>query len=159
MPSSLRKIRLSLIQEGILYRLHSILSPSARTLKELDLKASLHSRPNHGLHPLAGLYELLEAMTGENMLEALSFELLVLIEWEREDFIGSAFRKVEEALVKPGWSALRRFSFKVSIRFWSPRLSEALQFLPDKYLSHFSKLESVALSYKCEMEDNYEDYE
>ena len=94
------------------------------------------------------------------MLESLSFELLILLEREREDFIGSAFRKVEEALVKPGWSALRQVSFKVSIRSWAPELSEALQFLPRKYLSHFSKPGSVAFSYECKMEDDYEnDYE
>jgi hypothetical protein len=152
----LENLHLSFTRLEILDRLHDTLSPSASTLKELGLKVSLYSRPNHGPHPLAGIYELLEAMAGHNMLEALSLEVLVLEERERETFIGSAFRIVEEALVKPGWSALRQVSFKVSIRSWAPELSEALQFLPDKYLSHLSKLESVAFSYECNMEDDDE---
>jgi len=58
---------------------------------------------------------------------------------------------VEKVLVKPGWSALRQVSFKVLIPGWpaesSAELSEMLQSLPDKYLSHLSKLESVAFNY------------
>ena len=117
--------------------LHDIFSPSARTLKVLDLTASL---------PLEGLCEELEAMTGNNMLEALSLEFNVDDD-DDEDFIGYTIQNVEKVLVKPGWSALRRVSFKLTIRGNSAGLYEALQSLPDKYLSQLSKLESVAFNF------------
>ena len=70
-----------------------------------------------------------------------------------ESFIGSIFEKVENILVKPGWSALRRVSFKLLTSGWdqgiATRLCEALQSLPDKYLSHLSKLESVTFDYQA----------
>ena len=59
--------------------------------------------------PLAGLCEVLEEMAGHNVLEALSLEVVVSGDpgqGETEDFIGSAFQKVEEALVNPGSSGL-----------------------------------------------------
>jgi hypothetical protein len=94
-------------------------------------------------------------MAGHNsMLEALSFDVRV-DGHETEDFIGSIIQKVEKVLVKPGWSALRQVSFKVSIacclapKANIAKLSEALQSLPHKYLSHLSKLESVACNYSA----------
>ena len=62
---------------------------------------------------------------------------------------------MERVLVKPGWSSLKQVSFEISIacclvsRETSAELSEALQSLPDKYLSHLSKLESIAFNYSA----------
>jgi hypothetical protein len=62
---------------------------------------------------------------------------------------------VEKVLVKPGWSALRQVSFNVLIvcrqvsREDRAKLSEVLQSLPDKYLSHLSKIESVSFNYSA----------
>ena len=130
-----------------------LLSPIARTsLKFLDLTVSLCDETT--LQPLAGLCEELETMAGHNMLEVLSLEVLV-DGHETENFVGSIIQHVEKVLVKPGWPALRQVSFKVSIacclvsREASAELSKALQSLPDKYLSHLSKLESVAFSYSA----------
>ena len=53
-------------------------------------------------------------MAGHNVQEALSFEVEVVGQ-ETEDFIGSVFQKVEEILVKLGWSALRQVSFIKSL--------------------------------------------
>ena len=82
------------------------------------------------------------------MVEALSIEF-VLGEDGTVDSIGSNFQKVEKVLVKPGWSALRKVSFKVLCPSWrnSPKFFEALQSLPDIYLSYLSKLESVSFNY------------
>jgi len=90
------------------------------------------------------------------MLEALSIEFRVsVIDYtvDTEHFIGSIIRKVENVLVKSGWFALREISFKVTIPP-SPfgndvKLLEALQSLPDRYLSHLTKLESVAFKYSA----------
>jgi len=106
-------------------------------------------------------------MAGHNMLEALSFEVRVDGD-ETEDSIGSIIQNVEKVLVKPGWSSLRQVSFTFLIacctvlKEESAKLSEALQSLPDKYLSHLSKLESVAFkssSYvvKCHYDIELED--
>ena len=131
---------------------HNILSLSTRTLKVLDLAVSLY---DFSLSlPLAGLCEELEALAGDNnILEALSFRVHVNVH-ETEDFVGAIIQKVENVLVKPGWSALRRVSFKLLLLRCSGKdddrsvkLSKALQFLPDKYLSHLSKLESVTFYY------------
>jgi hypothetical protein len=134
--------------------LHDIFSP---TLKVLDLTVDLYDNSPVFL-PLqvGGLCEELEALAGYNMLEALSFEVQLEVDGlETEDFIGSIIQKVEGVLVKPGWSALRQVSLKVS--FWptltredSKKLFERLQSLPDKYLSNLSKLESVAFNYSVE---------
>ena len=85
-----------------------LLSRSARTLKVLGLTVLYRSSV------CSGVCEELEAMAGHNMQEALSFEVEVFGQ-ETEDFIGSVFQKVEEILVKPGWSALRQVSFIKSL--------------------------------------------
>ena len=141
----LERLSLSVRRDRSLVGLHDILSPIARTLKVLDLTVSLS---------LPGLCEELEALAGHNMLEALSLEVEVDGN-ETEDFIGSIIQNVEKVLVRPGWPALSQVSIKVSIACClvskedSAKLSEALQSLPDKYLSHLSKLESVAFNYSA----------
>ena len=85
-------------------------------------------------------------MAGHNILEVLSFEVEVGGD-AKEDFVGSLIQKVEEVLVKPGsrWSLLRQVSFKVKVLQTKDcaKLCEALQSLPDKYLSDLLKFESV----------------
>jgi hypothetical protein len=133
------------------FTLHDILSPSARTLKVLDLTVPIYDVPIS--LQLAGLCEGLEAIAGHNTLEALFLEVKVDAD-ESEVYVGSIIQNVEKVLVKPGWSALRQVSFKVSITqpFWgatSTNLSEALQSLPDKYLSHLSKIESINFNFSA----------
>jgi len=148
----LEKLHLSVGPRRSLVELHDILSPSARTLKVLDLTIFLYEVYIH--ISLAGLCEELEAMAGHNMLEALSLEVQVFGN-ETEHFIGCAIQEVEEVLVKPGWSALRQVSINIPIGGYHIRgviieeLSQALQSLPNKYLSHLSKLESVAFNYSA----------
>ena len=126
-----------------------LLSLSARTLKVLDLTVSLYHSS------VGGLCEELEAMAGHNMLEAFSFEVHVeYLGNDTEEAIGSTIQKMEKVLVKkPGWSVLRQVSFKVTCSrvSWSDKakLSEALQSLPDKYLSHLSKIDSIAFNYSA----------
>ena len=121
-----------------------LLSPTAHILKVLGLTVRYRSSV------CSGVCEELEAMAGHNMLEVLSFEVKVS-GFESEDFIGSVFQKVEEILVKPGWSALRQVYFKVSCSYGIIKSQyEALKSLPDKYLSHLPKLESVAFDYSAE---------
>ena len=132
--------------------LHDILSLSARTLKVFDLSVSL----SHNSLALPGLREELEAMAGRNIVEAFSFEVRVDDD-VTEDLVGSIFREVEEVLVKPGWSAsaLKQVSFKVGIRplnlkySHGAKLPEALQSLPDKYLTHLPKHESIAFNFSA----------
>ena len=149
----LEKLRLSVGLRQSLVGFHDTLSPSARSLKVLELTVSLYN-DSVPLLPLAGLCEELEAMAGHTILEALSFEVLV-DSYETEESIGSIIRNVEKALVKPGWSALKQVSIKVLIGCClvstevRAKLSEALQSLPDKYLSHFSKLESFAFEFSA----------
>ena len=145
----LESLRLS-VGEG--QSLEGLRSPGARNIKDLDL--SLFLWAGNSIF-LGGTCEELEALAGHNMLEA--FTLLVEINSDdsisTEGFIGSIFEKVENILVKPGWSALRRVSFKLLTSGWdqgiATRLCEALQSLPDKYLSHLSKLESVTFDYQA----------
>jgi hypothetical protein len=156
----LEKLHLSVEETGwSLVGLHDILSPSACTLKVLDLTLSLYDNPVP--LPLGGLCEELEAMAGHNVLEALSLEVRIDGR-DTHDVIGSVFKKVGEVLVKPGWFALREVSFKVSIacclvsRTKSAKLSKELESLPDKYLSHLSDLDSVSFNFsayvvKCDL--------
>ena len=142
---SLEELHLSVGRGQSAARLYDILSPSARTLKALDFTVSIY---NCLPLPLAGLSEGLETIAGHNMLESLSFDILV-DGHEREDVIGSDVQGVEKVLVKPGWSALRKVSFKITISCWggSAKLYKAVQSLPDKYLSQISTLESVAFNF------------
>jgi hypothetical protein len=148
----LEKLDLSLEGGRSIAGLHDILSPSARTLKFLDLNVFLYDSD----HPGQELAEELEAMAGHNVLQALSFKVYVDVRngHATEEFIGSFFQRVEKVLVEPGWSALRQVSIEVIITCWpsesredSEKLSEELQSLPDKYLSCLPKLESVAFKY------------
>ena len=140
----LEELHLSL---GNCWSLVGLLSPSARNLKVLDLSVYLYFFP---VPPLAGLCEELEAMAGRNTLEALSFEVKVDGD-VTEDFIGSTVQKMEKVFVKPGWSALRQISIKISIipRGDGEKLYEALQSLPDRYLTHLSKLDPIAFNYSA----------
>ena len=148
---SLEKLHLYNGYQGFV-GLHDILSLSARTLKVFDLSVPFFNSPV----ALTGLWEELEAMAGRNMLEDFSFEVQVNSDL-KEDLVGSIFRKVEEVLVKPGWSAsvLRQVSFKVGIRplnlkySHGAKLPEALQSLPDKYLTHHPKHESIAFNFSA----------
>ena len=143
----LEELHLSVVFGHGLKRLRDALSYSARTLKVLGLSVSFYDL-------LGGLCEELEAMTGHNRLEALSFEVYVKAN-VAADFIGSSIQKVEKVLVKPGWSSLRQVSIKVLImhchgfvtKEGGEKLFEVLQSLPDKYLSQLSKLDSVAFNY------------
>ena len=85
------------------------------------------------------------------MLEALSLEFLLTGD-EAEDFIGSTIQTVEKILVKPGWSTLRQVSFTLLIPYdeSSTELFMLLQFLPDRYLSHLPKIESIAFNYSVQ---------
>ena len=157
-----RNIQCLLENAKLLERLHvsvkfgqslvGVLSTRACTLKVLDLTVPIY---RYRLPSLAGLCEELEAMAGRNTLEALSFEVLVDSHHDEvhhtEDSIGSKIQQVENVLVKPGWSALRQVSFKLPVkdRGGCAELTEALQSLPDTYLRHLSKLESVAFNYSA----------
>ena len=134
-----------------LARLCDILSSSSHTLKVLEFSVSMY---NSYPLPLAGLCEALEAMAGHNKLEALSFEVHVG-EHETEDSIGCEVQRVENVLVQPGWSALKQVSLKVIISCWedSAKLYKApVQFLPDKYFSRLSKLESVTFNFSVDID-------
>ena len=113
-----------------------------------DVNVSLyHSR----VGSLAGLCEELEAIAGRNMLEALFLEVPINTICHTVDSIESSIQKVENVLAKPGWSALRQVSFKLTISCAELRdheeFTEALQSLPDKYLNHLPKNEYVAFNY------------
>ena len=141
----LERLHLSVDSSGL--SLVGVLSTGARTLKVLDLTIPLHQI--FGLPPLAGLCEELEAMAGHNTLEVLSFEVDVGSHYTES--IGSTIQKVGNILLRPGWPALKHVSFKLPVKQHrgSAKLTEALQSLPDKYLSHLSTLESVAFNYSA----------
>ena len=146
---TLEKIHFSVQSGRSLMGLHDILSPIAPTLKTLSLSART-ARPS-----LTGLCKELEAMAGHYTLEALSI-IIYLENDDTEDSIGSNIQNVERVLVRPGWSTLRHVSFHVSC-WWLPyeaklSMSEALQCLPDKYLIHLSKLDSVSFNYSVSVE-------
>jgi hypothetical protein len=145
----LEELHLSVRYGQEFVRLRDVLYSSARTLKVLGLSVDNDDGLIHLL--FAGFCEDLEAMAGHNILEALSFEAIVEDECDTEDSIGSVLQNVEKVLVKPGWSALRQVSFKFEIlgNDSGSNLYEPLQSLPDKYLSHLSKLESVAFNYSA----------
>ena len=142
----LERVQLS-VESG--WSLVGVLSTCTPTLKVLDLSVSIY---HYGVPPLEGLCEELEAMAGHNTLEALFLEASiesVADVLRKLDFIGSTIQKVENVLVKPGWSALRQVSIKLLVesRGESEEISEALQSLPDIYLSHLPQLESITFNY------------
>ena len=133
--------------------LHDVLSASARTLKVLGFTTLIYETYYNSFpQPLEGVCEGLEVLAGHDMLETLSFEIEVFADYEETvDSIGSLIQNVEKVLAKPGWSALRQIFFKVPITGCLKRaeLSEALQSLPDKYLSHLSKLDSIDFNFSA----------
>ena len=130
-----------------------ILSLSPRNLKVLDLTVALH----YGEGALEGFCEELEALAGHNTLKALFLTLHLCDNVDEIEYhIGPIMQDVENVLVKPGWSALKQVSFKVTMASWENRaaeLYEALQSLPDEYLSHLSKLESVAFNFSTSVSE------
>ena len=86
-----------------------LVSPSARTLKVLDLTVSLHTSASSPTPPLAELCQELEAMAGRNILEALFLKVCVGDQLENEDFIGYKISRIGEG----GTSTLITFSYLV----------------------------------------------
>ena len=133
--------------------LHDILSLSARTLKVFDLSVLFFISPVTLAANLQDSGKNWKPWRDAILLEAFSFEVQVN-DNVTEDLVGSIFRQ-EEVLVKPGWSAsvLRQVSFKVGIRSTKysqgAKLSEALQSLPGKYLSHLLIHKSVAFNFSA----------
>ena len=143
---SLEKLQLTIGR-----RLHDILSLSARTLKVLVLSISLYS-------DILALWEELDTMAGLDMLESISFRVLVNgPDTNSEGFIGPTLQKMEEVLMKPGWSALKEVSVKIEIITTgdSVEFIEALQSLPDKYLSHLPKRESFTFNFSAYVAGRY----
>ena len=151
----LEKLRFSVACREGFEGVHEIfISPCARILKELDFSLSFSATES------LALFEDLEVMARDNMLEVFSLQIVVDSS-ETDDFIGNAgftFQKVEEELVKAGWFALRKVSFKVLIICWNADISEALNSLPDKYLSYLPKLESIDFKYEWNIYSYYSDY-
>ena len=134
---------------GSMVGLHNILSPIACTLKVLHLKSTFyfHRSTDVSTHTRR-ICEDLEAMAGHNIFEALTYEIMVTYTLRGiDDFIGTTVQKIVNVLVKPGWSALRQVSFKVT-RGDREEL-EVLRSLTDICLSHLSKLESVQVAFSC----------
>ena len=157
----LEKLHLTTLEsDQSLERLHDMLSACAGTLKVLDLTLLLHKEHDGSLNlPFKGLCEGLEEMVGNNKLEALSLEV-ELTRDETGDDIGCMIQSVEKVLVKPGWPALKQVSFKVSVSCClvrdSAELAEELQYLlPSTYLTHISKLDSVAFDFSSYVENCY----
>ena len=100
---SLERLRLS-VRQSLMGLNDIILSSNASTLEVLDLMMEVLLNVHHLSQPLAGLCEVLEAMAGRYKLETLSFEVVVVDNRETVDFIGPILQKVENILVKPGWS-------------------------------------------------------
>ena len=158
--TSLEKLHLSVGSAHGLLRLRDILSSGTRALKALGFTVSASLLYISLNLRLAGLCEGLEAMAGHNMLEALSIDLHVDDQEETEDSVGSEVRRIEEVLVKPGWSALKQVSFKITLIHWGTgpnlELYKALeQTIPDKYLNHLSKLESVTFDFSVTSFSDY----
>ena len=132
--------------------LHDILSPIACTLKVLHLTIPCFSGAGSDLFSSAWRFcEELEAMAGHNVLEALTFEIGVDGS-ESEDSIGNIIQKVGEVLVKSGWPALRQVVFEVAyLRMDSAKLEALRSLISEKYLSHFSELESVAFNFSIDV--------
>ena len=151
----LEKLRFSVACRDGFEGVHEIfISPCARILKELDFSLSFSATES------LALFEDLEVMARDNMLEVFSLQIVVDSS-ETDDFIGNAgftFQKVEEELVKAGWFALRKVSFKVLIICWNADISEALNSLPDKCLSYLPKLESIDFKYEWNIYSYYSDY-
>ena len=92
-------------------------------------------------------------MTGENILEALSFDIFIQ-EGDDQEMIGPIIQDIEKALVKPGWSALRQVSISVKAQGIGnlevrAEMEEDLQSLAENYLSQL--LEVVELRYKVDI--------
>ena len=145
----LEELRLRSRQNNGIMGLHDFLSPIARTLKVLHLKLNFnfYRSTDVSIHTRR-ICEDLEAMAGHNIFEALTYEIMVTYTLRGiGDFIGTIVQKVVEVLVKPGWSALRQVSFKVTR---GDRVElEVLRSLTDICLSHLSKLESVQVAFSC----------
>ena len=143
----LEKLHLEVRCGQLLKRLHDILSASTRTLKGFGLKLLLYVHETYGdefAQRFEPLWKGLEALAGHDMLEDLSFEIEMAHD-KTEVAIGSLIENVEKVLAKPGWSALRQVTFKVPVAEKAKLVS--LQYIYGGYLSHPSKLESVAFNF------------
>ena len=150
----LHKLELSLATDQNLVGLHHVLFLRARTLKIFQLSINLQTSGPDVL-PLGGLCGELEAMAGRNMLESLSFDVLVELR-HTEDFIGPIIQGIETALVKPGcWPALKEVNLKLICLSTvtdeiGDKFCDSLQSLPEKYLSHLSEHNSIDFDYTTE---------
>jgi hypothetical protein len=126
----LKSVRLATYAQN-LSGLAEMVSLSARKLKTLQFM---------GLNPsggsmLAGLCEELEALAGYNNLQHLN--LIITVDGcESRDLVNTGFGRLQEILLKTGWSTLKGVSLEVVTRCCYRQAKKLnLESLAERYLS------------------------
>ncbi|KAF8808939.1 hypothetical protein BYT27DRAFT_7188471 [Phlegmacium glaucopus] len=116
--------------------LSEMISSNARNLRSLEVMSVFKSRRSHAL--MIGLCEELEALTGNNVLQFLKITF-VMDGCESRTLVETAFGRLEEVLMDPGWSALKCVSIEIHVRccYRDARRLE-LNSVPEVYLSRLS---------------------
>ena len=121
-----------------------MISVNAQSLRTLQVITLFEGR--HGHIPMCGLCEELKALAGSKVLQVLKF-IFIMNGSEPDALVENAFRKLEEVLMDPGWSALVCVSIDMvdSSYQWYAELDQ-LKLVPELYLGRLSSRK--ILSYK-----------
>lgn len=112
--------------------LAEMVSLSARKLKTLQFQGPLNS--SGGL-TLTGLCEELEALAGYNDLQHLNF-IITVDGCESRDLVKTGFGRLQEVLLKTGWSTLKGVSLEVVTRCCYRQSKKLdLESLAERYLT------------------------
>ena len=117
-----------------------MISINARSLRTLHVVTLLRG------DLVIDLCEELKALAGNKVLQVLKFTLIMRF-YESEDVVGNTFRKLEEMLMDPGWSALVCVSIDIVVSDYEcVGLDFELSSVPEMYLGRLSSRK--ILSYK-----------
>jgi len=122
-----------------------MISVNARNLRTLQVITLFEG--SYSYTPMCGLCEELKALAGNKILQVLKFTF-IMNGSEPDALVENAFRRLEEVLMDPGWSALVCVSIDIVVacRYqWYAGL-EQLNSVPEMYLGRLSSRK--ILSYK-----------
>lgn len=126
--------------------LSEIISVNARNLRTLQVMTLLKGKRSHTL--MIGLCEELKTLAGNEILQVLKFTFS-MEGCESKALVENAFRKLEEVLMDPGWSALVCVSINIVVRCCYREVARLkLNSVPEKYFGRLSSRK--ILSYKWE---------
>ena len=129
--------------------LAEMVAPSLQTLRDLHTIITIDDEPpKSNLDPLSELRSELEELTHKNILETITIGVIVGTDSSCEQ--GDEWGRLDKALTRSGWSALKRVSLSIQLSSYEvgyDELAQALRKLPETQFPRLSSSKTVEFKF------------